>query len=204
MSNTPTQPLAWGAIVSPEFRDRVFQIVANFDWPEAMASELMAVMAFETGRTFAPGVRNPKSSATGLIQFMAATARSMGTSLTALRRLTAEGQLYYVERYLQPMAARIDDLEDLYMAVLWPAAIGKPGDAMLWRGGTPAYAVNRGLDLDRNGRITKREASAKVREQLRLGLQPGNVWVPSATPSAPPVTRRTAERSLFLSEVQDG
>lgn len=185
MSIIPTQPLAWGALVSPAFRDRVYQIVAHFDWPEARASELMAVMAFETGRTFAPGVRNAQSSATGLIQFMAATARSLGTSVTALRRLTAEGQLFYVERYLQPMAARIDDLEDLYMAVLWPAAIGKPGDSLLWRGGTPAYAVNRGLDVDKNGRITKREAARKVREQLELGLRPGNVWVPTtATPVA--------------------
>jgi hypothetical protein len=36
------------------------------------------------------------------------------------------------------------------MAVLWPAAVGKSGDSLLWRGGTPAFVVNRGLDLDRN------------------------------------------------------
>ena len=74
---------------------------------------------------------------------------------------------------------RIHDIEDLYMAVLWPAAVGKPSDSILWRGGAPAYAVNRGLDLDKNGRITKREAARKVREQLVMGLQPGNVWVPA-------------------------
>ena len=175
----PTQPLAWGARVSPAFRDRVYQIVQNFGWPESRASDLMAVMAFETGRSFAPNKRNPHSTATGLIQFMAATAKYLGTSTTALGRLTAEGQLYYVERYLQPFAPRINDIEDLYMAVLWPAAVGKPSDSILWRGGAPAYAVNRGLDLDKNGRITKREAAAKVREQLALGLQPGNVWVPA-------------------------
>lgn len=181
MNITPTQPLAWGAQVSPAFRERVYQITAHFDWPEARASDLMAVMAFETGRRFSPDVRNPGSSATGLIQFMAATARSLGTSVTALSRMTAEGQLFYVERYLQPVAARIDDLEDLYMAVLWPAAIGKASDTILWRGGTPAYAVNRGLDLNKDGRITKREAARKVREQLELGLRPGNVWLPAAT-----------------------
>lgn len=180
IARIPTQPLAWGARVSPAFRERVYQIVGNFDWPEARASDLMAVMAFETGRTFAPDKRNQRSTATGLIQFMAATAKSLGTNTTALRRMTAEGQLYYVERYLQPMAYRIDDLEDLYMAVLWPAAIGKSSDSILWRGGTPAYAANRGLDLDKNGRITKREAANKVREQLALGLQPNNVWLPAA------------------------
>ena len=161
-----TQPLAWGARVSPAFRERLFDLCDDFNWPEERASWLMAVMAFETGRTFSPSIRNPGSSATGLIQFMATTAKYLGTSTTALARLSAEGQLYYVQRYLQPFAPRIRDLDDLYMAVLWPAAIGKSGDTLLWRSGTPVFAANRGLDLDRNGRITKREAARRVHDHL--------------------------------------
>ncbi|MBP8024663.1 MAG: hypothetical protein KAY71_04505 [Chromatiaceae bacterium] len=178
-----TQPLAWGARVTPAFRARLFTLCDDFDWPEARASELMAVMAFETGRTFSPSIRNPLSTATGLIQFMRATAKYLGTSTTALARLSAEGQLYYVQRYLQPFAPRIRDLDDLYMAVLWPAAIGYSGDTLLWRSGKPIFAANRGLDLDRNGRITKKEACRRVHEHLAEGYRMDNVWrEPRATP----------------------
>lgn len=131
----------------------------------------------------------------GLLQFMAATAKRLGTTTAALGRMTAVDQLDYVERYLATQASRITGLDDMYMAVLWPAAVGKPADTVLWRRGLAAFAANRGLDVDKNGRITKREASAKVREQLRLGLQPGNVWLPS-TPGAKPTSPPTSSSNF--------
>jgi len=173
-----TKPLVWGARVTPEFRERVFRLCDALGWTEDQASDLMAVMAFETGRTFSAKARNPASSATGLIQFMAATAKSMGTTTAKLAAMTDVAQLDYVERYFLPTAKRITTLEDLYMAVLWPLAIGKPLDAVLWSAGTPAFAVNRGLDANRNGRVTKREAAAKVREQREAGMRPGNCALP--------------------------
>jgi hypothetical protein len=177
-----TRALAWGAQVTPAFRRRLYQLVSNLGWKEAQASELMAVMAFETGRTFSPSVSNPLSSATGLIQFMAATARGLGTSTQALARMSAVEQLDWVEKYFRPNAARIHTLEDLYMAVLWPRGIGKLLEYSLWKTGTRAYAVNKGLDANRDGRVTKREAAAAVRRQLKDGLQPGNVWLPHPLP----------------------
>ena len=43
-------------------------------------ADLMAVMSFETGGTFNPGIRNAAGSgATGLIQFMPSTAAGLGT-----------------------------------------------------------------------------------------------------------------------------
>ena len=103
-----------------------------------------------------------------------------------------QDQLDYVERYLSTQAARITGLDDMYCSILWPAAVGKPADTVLWRRGMAAFAANRGLDVDKNGRITKREASAKVREQLRLGLQPGNVWLPTTTPPPPGARSRSS------------
>ena len=174
----PTLPLSWGAKVGADFRTRLYLMMDEFGWPEERASWLMAVMAFETGRTFSPSIRNPGSSAVGLIQFMAQTARNLGTRTATLASLSAVSQLHYVQRYLAPMAPRIESLEDLYMAVLWPAAIGKRPDALLWAKGANPYAANRGLDLDRNGRITKAEACAKVRALLVEGYAPGKVWEP--------------------------
>jgi hypothetical protein len=191
-----TEPLSWGAHVSPAFRARVFSLCDNLGWSEAHASWLMACMAFETGRTFSPTIRNPRSSAVGLIQFMAATAKGLGTSVTQLARLDAVGQLHYVERYLAPFAPRIHDIEDLYMAILWPAAVGKSRYNILWRSGVPAFAANRGLDLDYDGRITKHEAAAKPRALLAEGYRFDHVFRPTA-PAARPVPEKKVSEFLL-------
>ena len=48
------------------------------------------------------------------------------------------------------------------MAVLWPAAVGKKEDYVLFEAGTAAYRQNDGLDLNEDGAITKAEATQKV------------------------------------------
>src|SRR5690349_113325 len=84
-SGVITPGLCWGAKVSADFRASVLWIeeqgVVKADW-------LMACMAFETGLTFSPSVRNPASSATGLIQFMDATAKGLDTTTQALAKLS--------------------------------------------------------------------------------------------------------------------
>ena len=174
----PTQPLAWGQRVSAAFRAELYVLCGRLGWTEDHASWLMACIAFETGGTFSPSVRNPKSSAVGLIQFMRATAQGLGTSTELLGRMTAVEQLRYVEKYFKPYAARIASLEDLYLAILWPAGIGKPGHWVLWPQGTPWYAANKGLDANRDARVTKNEAAAKPRALLAQGLRADNAWRP--------------------------
>ena len=135
------------------------------------AAWLMAIMAFETGGSFDPAQKNfAGSGATGLIQFMPPTARGLGTSTSALAQMSAVQQLSYVEKYFRPYAPRLRTLEDAYMAVLWPAAVGKPAGYVLFRRPSIAYRQNRGLDSNGNGEITKWEAAAKVRKTLERGL----------------------------------
>lgn len=127
---------------------------------------LLAVMDFETGGTFDPGVENAAGSgATGLIQFMPATAEALGTSVEELAQMERVDQLEFVERYLDQWADRIEggSVDDLYMSVLWPAAIGKPDGYVIFRSGTTAYNQNAGLDTNGDGTITKFEAANKVR-----------------------------------------
>ncbi len=62
---------------------------------------LMAVMHFESRLN--PGAVNPYSGATGLIQFMPQTAKSLGTTTEALKTMGFAGQLPYVERYYARM-----------------------------------------------------------------------------------------------------
>src|SRR5262249_18257890 len=122
-------PLAWGAKVSPEFRTRVRQIASGLG---CNPDHLMAAMAFETGETFSPSVRNSSSGATGLIQFMPSTARGLGTTTDDLARMSAVQQLDYVERYLRPYASRLNTIEDVYMTILWPRAVGRPNSTELF------------------------------------------------------------------------
>lgn len=169
-------PLAWGAKVSAEFRAEVRSIASRLG---VAADDLMACMAWETGRTFSPSIRNMSGSgATGLIQFMPATARGLGTTTDALAKMTAVQQLDYVERYFQPYRGRLKNLGDLYMAILWPAGIGKPDSFALWDQATrpTTYRQNAGIDINKDGRITRGEALAKVNGLLEEGRRPGNAW----------------------------
>ena len=176
------KPLAFGNLVSEAFRVRLRELVVNLGWTDQHADWLMVCMAFETGETFSPSIRNPWSTATGLIQFMAATARQLGTSTTKLAAMSSVQQLAYVEAYFRPYAKRVRSLEDMYLAILWPRGVGQSLNWVLWVTGTQAYAVNRGLDLNRDGKVTKREATEKVRGLLQKGRQPGYIWNPD-TPS---------------------
>lgn len=171
-TNTDNGALVWGARVSQEFRVRTREIGQSLgidpNW-------LMAVMGFETGYTFSPSVRNPGSSATGLIQFVSDTALGLGTTTAKLARMTAVEQLDFVEKYYQQYQGRIRNLGDAYLAVLWPLAIGKPDSYIMWQRDTgpyqAQYAANSGLDVNRDGNITRGEAVAAVNTSYQRGLQ---------------------------------
>ena len=160
--------LLYGDHVSAGFREEVVQMARRL---EVDPDFLMAIMAWETDRTFQPDIRNyAGSSGTGLIQFMDSTARRLGTTTSELAGMTAEDQLRYVEAYFEPFRGRLDSLEDAYMAVLWPRAVGESSSYVLFRRPSLAYRQNSGLDSNRNGLITKWEATEPVREAYREGL----------------------------------
>ena len=172
-----TRPkLAWGSKVSPEFCTRVLRIGEKFDWNFDQASFLMSAIAFETGESFSPSVKNGAGSgATGLIQFMPSTATGMGTTTAKLAAMSAVEQLEYVERYFKPYASRVKTLEDMYMAILMPSFIGKPNEAVLFVSPKVSYQQNRGLDLNKDGLITKFEAASMVRAKYEKGMREGLV-----------------------------
>lgn len=147
----------------PEFAEGINRLGEKYN-VNPMA--LLAVMDFETGGTFDAGVKNAVGSgATGLIQFMPRTAEALGTTTEELAQMDRVEQLGFVEKYLDQWAGRIEggSVDDLYMSVLWPAAIGKPDGYVIFRSGTTAYDQNRGLDTNGDGTITKFEAANKVR-----------------------------------------
>ena len=130
-------------------------------------TDLLACMAFETGRTFDPSLRN-RIGATGLIQFIPSTAKGLGTSTENLAGLTRDQQMDYVEKYfMNGPLSRVSNptLEDLYMAILYPKAVGQPNDFVIFTAGTKAYEQNP-LDVGNKGYVTKADAASYVRAQI--------------------------------------
>lgn len=160
---------------SSAFREKVISIAAEI---QTDPNFLMAIMSFESAATFSPSIRNAAGSgAVGLIQFMPKTAISLGTSTDALAKMTAEEQLDFVRKYFLPFKGRLKTIEDAYMAVLFPVAIGKGSAHVLFKKGTKVYKQNAGLDVNGDGEITVGEAALKVRQRL------GSKTLPQPPPS---------------------
>ena len=133
-------------------------------------SILLGVMDFETGGSFDPAQANAAgSSATGLIQFMASTAKSLGTSTDDLKKMSRVEQMQFVEQYLDQFEKKIrgGSAADVYMAVLFPKAINKEESYALFTEGTKAYRQNKGLDTNKDGKVTKAEAARKVNQRVK-------------------------------------
>jgi len=170
LTSIPGQKIAWGAKVSTAFKTKLIKIAGNLGVDPDF---LMSAMAFESAETFSASVKNAASGATGLIQFMPSTATSLGTSTTALAAMTAEDQLDYVEKYFNPYKNKLTTIEDVYMTILWPNAIGKANSYVLFSKPSVAYTQNSGLDANNDGDITKEEAAAMVKAKLVKGRGAG-------------------------------
>ena len=145
-----------------EFRAKLREVAT---WLGVDPTDLASIMAFESG--FDPQARNQLSQATGLIQWLPSTARSLySLTVAQIASLSAVEQLELVRRYFAAARGKGLTLHDLYMLV-WHGSPAAP-DAVLGVSDAPGhsgqvYAQNKPLDLNRDGVITGAEASAIVR-----------------------------------------
>lgn len=138
----------------------LWDLAASKGWS---ADNLATIMYVESG--FRPDIRNPQpgQTATGLIQFIEATARSLGTTTAALAAMSAVEQLEYVRRYYErAFGARTDLRRVDYYAVVWGARAGLPFDHILARQGQKVYDLNKGLDVNSDGLITIGDLDQKM------------------------------------------
>jgi hypothetical protein len=139
----------------------------------ATAGALATVIEFEPAGTFSPSIRNPTSGATGLIQFTASTAKTLGTTLDALAKMTFAEQLLRVRQfYLKviPAATRARGgmgAGELYVATFAPAALGTPNGHAIFKRGSKAYEQNAGLDTDKDGAIRTGELRRRMEARER-------------------------------------
>lgn len=178
----------WGndSKITPQLRDSTawtcLQLMPSRDLSEFM-SEVLSCMAFETAYSFSPSVRNPHSGATGLIQFMPSTARSLGTTVDALEKMTQAEQMNYVYRYFLPYKNRLSNLGDVYLAIFYPAAMNKPDDWVIARKGTKVYSQNEVFDKTNKGFITRGDTLAAVRDAYRRGSSPNLLYTGTVKPN---------------------
>lgn len=135
-----------------EFFKVVGAVAGRLGIPEDWLTD---VMYTESGLN--PKARNPNSTATGLIQFMASTALGLGTTTGALYAMSNIAQMAFVEKYFRGHILRLGKPKtyfDLYCMVFYPAWVNKPDTALL---DAKAYQANKQLDLNKNGQITKGE-----------------------------------------------
>jgi len=127
-------------------------------------SYIAGVMAIETAHTFSPSIQNPFTKATGLIQFLPTTARAMGTSVEALQRMSNIEQLAWVRQFFRPYAKRIRPSVpgDYYLAVFYPALIGRDPSTVIYSAGDTGYAQNAGLDRNADGVITVGDVTGTI------------------------------------------
>ena len=166
--------IAWGAKVSPEFKKRVIEICKEL---EINPDYLMACMAFESMETFSPKKENKLSKAIGLIQFTKPAIEMIGTTREKLAKMTAIEQLEYVRKYFLPKKGKLRSLEDIYMVILCPAAVGKGPDGIVYKKDKRPikyYEQNKGLDKNpRDGVITVSECSVVLNAAYKKGLSKG-------------------------------
>jgi len=100
---------------------------------------------------------NTISNATGLIQFMPATARGLGTTTAALLNMSNVQQLDLVHAYFRPYRGRMRSYVEMYQACFFPISIGKPDEWVFQSSTLSAQLIarqNPGIDRNANGVIT--------------------------------------------------
>lgn len=121
-----------------------------------------AVFQFESG--FRKDAVNPYSGAFSFIQFMPSTLGNLGTSKAQVQQMSdvevIRGPVYH---YFAAWSGKLKTLDDTYLAVFYPAAIGKADDWVVARKGNAVYDQNAGFDRGNKGYITKGDIVQTIR-----------------------------------------
>ncbi len=152
----------------PKFREITKKLDIN-------PSFLYYVIQKESG--WNPQAVNPTGGATGLIQFMPATAKGLGISTAQLLTMDTNKQMDYVYKYLLPFKSRLKNISDVYLSVFYPYAAGKPDSYVIGSEKGNSYAKlvakqnNPKWDLNKNAVLTKGEFKKSVKNDAKkLGI----------------------------------
>jgi hypothetical protein len=150
---------------------------------------LAAIESFESAKTFSPSVQNPRSHATGVIQFYPNKSgmTSVGVTIDQLKAMSFAEQHRYVAKYFKPFGP-LPTLQQAYMAVFNPGPGGKfvhtsDLDTIVARKGEPVYDLNPAFDPDNLGFFTVRQVVGAVQDVLSLAKSKPRTPVPPRSSS---------------------
>lgn len=175
---------AWSKAVKPEFMKAVVAGCVARNWPAEAPDWLMSCMYFESAGTYSPSIQNKAGAKYfGLIQFGDAAATDLKTTVAELVKLSQLEQLEWVFKYFDLWVKRgkkITQLEDFYLAIFYPAVIGKKADEKLFdkdstnRLEAKSYLQNNGFDRNKDGTITVGEICSTIYDIYYKGMDTAN------------------------------
>ncbi len=181
-NNIPALDMAWSTKVPRAFRVKITNWCKKHGFDPIVASWLMACMHFESAGTFSPSIQNKAGAqAFGLIQFMKDAASDLGYTLDQVKAMDQLTQLDLVFKYFEfwmKAGKKYTQLEDFYLTIFYPAAVGKSADQVLFDKNIPkylkSYTQNKGFDFDKDGKITIGEISTTIYNSYYAGMDPVN------------------------------
>jgi len=137
-------------------------------------SWLMAIMYFESARTFSPSKKNG-IGCVGLIQFCPDKGKNYKTIngkqylMSDISKMNYSEQLDLVYNYYKTYSGKLKSYTDTYFVTFFPLAIGKPDDWVIQGGGFTAsqiYKSNPAFHQVKDGKIRVWEVKKKILENL--------------------------------------
>jgi hypothetical protein len=135
---------------------------------------LMAIMYFESARTFSPSKGN-NIGCYGLIQFCPDRGKNYKTVngkqylMSDIKKMDYSTQLNLVYEYYKPYSGKLKSYSDTYFVTFFPLAIGKPDDWVIEGGGFTAkqiYNSNPAFRYEKDDKIRVWEVKKKILENL--------------------------------------
>mgnify|MGYP003344180337 CR=1 FL=1 len=144
-----------------EFLEELTRVSKKFNIREG---DLLGLMASESSLD----PTNDNGEYVGLIQFSKDSAKLVGTTQSALLRMSRAEQMKYVEKYLDwwglPRGA---DAGQIYSVVFAPSLASGDPNTVMYERGTGAYRANRWLDTNQDGVITVSELGGRIEKKKK-------------------------------------
>jgi len=169
------------------------------------ASDLLAMIGSETGGTFDPKIKNPNGGATGLFQITRESGIAERLGYKSFDEFSKDAQKMTRAEQVRKLGTEYfknapNNLKggQLYAQLFLPGRFNpKSGDnQVLTRSGEGYYTGNKGLDVNRDGKITVSDLNTKIENMKKqYGIKPGQSSTAQA-PTAPvlPAPSQAAEK----------
>jgi murein DD-endopeptidase MepM/ murein hydrolase activator NlpD len=146
--------------------------------------DLLGLIASESG--FDPASDN--GTHVGLIQFGANEARSVGTTQSALIKMSRAEQMKYVDKYFETRKLKKGaGAGQLYATVFAPAYASGDPNKVLYSSPSREYASNAPLDTNQDGKITIAEMGGRIQKKKKEFGISDNVVITSTAAQSPMV-----------------